>query len=146
MCEFVSFFVSVEKNAIVAGRPESHWSAPVSSADGDWREAEWTENGLTIRVMDDEDESAYRATVLALAPERAALCARLSPSTDIVGNVYHFNEHGYHRVGGPAPRQKAWVAVGPMLFRGMLPIVRAKERRIRVSAEKTDPSERFNIK
>jgi hypothetical protein len=33
-----------------------------------------------------------------------------------------------------------------MLFRGMLPIVRAKERRIRVSAEKTDPSERFNIK
>ena len=99
MCEFLSFFVSVKKNQVVCGNPQSHSNCKVSSSDGDWREAEWTENGLEIRTTKDEDNSAYVATVTALAKTRAELCKMLSPSRDRNGNQYWFNDKGYYRDG-----------------------------------------------
>ena len=112
MCEFISFFVSVKQNQLVCGNPTSHSNAPVHSGQLDWREAEWTEHGLTVRVANDEDLNAYKATVLALCPDREALVDRFSPSVDLDGNKYYFNINGFHCINGPAVEYadgyKAW--------------------------------------
>ena len=99
MCEFLSFFVSVKKNQVVCGDPFSHSNCKVSSSDGDWREAEWTDRELEIRTTKDEDNSAYIATVTALAKTRAELCKILSPSKDMDGKQYWFNDKGLNRDG-----------------------------------------------
>ena len=99
MCEFLSFFVSVEKNQVVCGNPSSHSNCKVSSSNGDWREAEWTKYKLSVRTTKDEDNSAYIATVTALAKTRAKLCKMLSPSKDREGKQYWFNTKGLNRDG-----------------------------------------------
>ena len=118
MCDFISFFVSVKNNKIVVGKPTSHSDASVHSAMGDWREAEWTEEkDLVVRVNDDEDKSAYKATVLALAKDRKAFCKEFSPGKDKDGNEFHFNSKGFHRAGDKpavtwADGSKAWYKDG----------------------------------
>src|SRR5210317_1801780 len=102
MCHFLSFFVSVKENKLVVGDPTSHSNAPVHSAISDFREAEWIEDKLTIRVADGEDLNAYKATVFAKAKTLKDLCKLLSPSKDKDGNTFYFNEFGYHRENGPA--------------------------------------------
>ena len=99
MCEFISFFVSVKKNSLVCGDPNSHSNTPVHSGLEDWREAEWTDKGLEIRINPGEDLNAYKVTVLAKVKTRAGLCKFLSGSKDLDGNRYWFNTKGLHRLG-----------------------------------------------
>ena len=102
MCEFISFFCSVKENKLVCGNPTSHSGAPVHSGMDDWRECEWTKYRLEIRVNKSEDESAYRATIFSKAKNRKELCKLLSPSKNIDGDIFYFNEKGFHRTDGPA--------------------------------------------
>ena len=103
MCDFLSFFASVEQNKLVCGNPTSHFNAPVHSGQGDWRECEWVDNKLTIRVTNGDDESAYRATILSKAKNLSELVKYFSgKGADIKGNTFYFNEKGFHRIDGPA--------------------------------------------
>ena len=116
MCEFISFFCSVKENKLVCGNPMSHSLAPVHSGMDDWRECEWTKDRLEIRVNKSEDESAYRATILSKAKNRKELCELLNPSKNIGGDIFYFNEKGFHRTDGPAIERangdKAWYIDG----------------------------------
>lgn len=96
---FVSFYVSLEENELVCGDPR-RFDDTILPDDGDWVEARWTEKGLVIFSDEDEQED-YRHVVIDNCGSRRALCWYLSPGTDHKA-LYYFNEHGYHRVDGPA--------------------------------------------
>ena len=103
MCDFISFFTSVKKDKLICGDPMSHTNAPVHSGLDDWRECEWIDNKLTIRVTNGDDESAYRATILSKAKNRSELVKYFGgKGIDNEGNIFYFNEKGFHRTDGPA--------------------------------------------
>ena len=113
MCHYVSFCVPRIKEdelyylRIFVGSLDSHagieegWNLKA----GEYREAEWTENdsgeSLVVRVEDDEEESIYRAAILAEFPTRVALINSVKIGK-IDGNKYWYKEGILHREDGPA--------------------------------------------
>ena len=84
MCQYVSFCVSADLWAplrLYFGALDSHAGIEAGWAltPGSYREAEWAADddgsSLTVRVEHGEDESAYRAAILAQYPDRTALLA-----------------------------------------------------------------------
>ena len=87
MCEFMSFFVSIDGKEIAVGDLRSHSKSAellgIKTEDIKcrWREAEWTSEDvrrLTIRLapQDEHTEMYYRASILALYPTRGAILAK----------------------------------------------------------------------
>jgi len=107
MCHFVSFVIHRTDFEIFAGELNSHagieegWGLKSDS----YREAEWTQDdsgeSLRVRVTKEEDESSFRAAMLARFPKRSDLLEWITlGKTDKA--TCHYNYGKLHREDGPA--------------------------------------------